>query len=115
MTTDSSSAGDRPSISALLVGAGGRSNTQVEFFRSILNNVPAGIAILDGSELRLKWANQAYLDHLEGPAIGSSLPEGFLPSREVMHAVAKDAASYADPEFLYAHPTRGDVYWRLSM
>ena len=111
MTTDGSPA-DRPSVSALLTGD--PSNTQVEFFRSILNSVPGGIAILDGATLCLKWANLAFLELVSGASLGAPLPAGFARSHEILSLVARSGSSFADPEYLYRDPVRGVAYWRLS-
>ena len=74
MTTDSSN-GNPPVGGAILTGDG--AETQTEFLRSILNNVPAGIAILDGTTLRLTWANQAFSQLVAGATVGAALPPGF--------------------------------------
>ena len=113
MTTGPSTNGERPSVSALL--AAERPDSQVDFFRSILNNVPAGIAIVDGEHLRVKWANDAYKVSLGAPIAAFAVGPDMDRMAAIMRAVLRDGKPHSEPEFPYAHPTRGSTYLRWSV
>jgi PAS domain S-box-containing protein len=98
---------------------------QREFYDALLQAAPAGICVLDGGELRVKYANAAYLQFLEEPfqtdgVTGRSLEE-FVPlAREhglvdLFHHVAETGEPYTNPEYRHEGFRRGATYWRYSL
>ena len=98
---------------------------QREFYNALIEAAPAGICVLDGSELRVRFANHAYLQFLDEPyrtegILGRSLRE-FVPRAleqgliDVFRRVAETGEAYADPEYRHEGFARGDTYWRYSL
>jgi PAS domain S-box-containing protein len=98
---------------------------QREFYDALLQAAPAGICVLDGVELRVKYANAAYLQFLEEPfrseGIEGRTLEEFVPlAREQglvdrFHHVAETGEPYSDPEYRHEGFARGATYWRYSL
>jgi signal transduction histidine kinase len=98
---------------------------QREFYDALLQAAPAGICVLDGAELRVKYANAAYLQFLDEPfrsegLIGRTLEE-FVPlAREqglvdVFKRVAETGQPYTNPEYRHEGFERGTTFWRYSL
>jgi signal transduction histidine kinase/PAS domain-containing protein len=98
---------------------------QREFYNALLQAAPAGICVLDGAELRVKYANTAYMQFLDDPfrserLIGRTLEE-FVPfAREqglvdLFHHVAETGEPYTNPEYRHEGFRRGATFWRYSL
>jgi PAS domain S-box-containing protein len=103
----------------------GQVDTQRRLFQSVADNAPVGIAVLDGKELRLKWANSHYRNFLEAKYrdqdVGGLFLEEFIPGAEsiglasVFRNVAVTGQPYFNPEYEYRGFARGITYWQWSL
>lgn len=92
---------------------------------AVIDSVPIGICILDGSSLRAKKVNPAYLQFLEEPHQSQGItglhPHDFIPRAqesgivELMEKVAHTGEVYTDPEYEHLGFERGATYWRYSL
>jgi PAS domain S-box-containing protein len=89
------------------------------------DTMPVGLVLLDGRELRVRWANATYLSFLEapfdrGPLTGRWLHE-FIPRAEesgvaaIFRQVAASGEPYVNPEYRHEGFARGATYWRWSL
>ncbi len=98
---------------------------QREFYNALLQAAPAGICVLDGAELRVKFANTAYLQFLDEPfrsegLVGRTLEEFVPRAREqglvdLFHRVAETGEPYTNPEYRHEGFRRGATFWRYSL
>jgi PAS domain-containing protein len=94
-------------------------------FATVLDAAPAGIVVLDGTTLRARWANPAFLALLEDPwrtrGIEGARVEEFLPEAERsgfperFRRVASGDLPYADSEDRYDGFSRGPTWLRWSL
>lgn len=97
---------------------------QRHLFQAVLDAAPAGIAIFDGKDLRVKWANSAYYLFLEEPYRSGEITglhlEGFIPGAAesglagLLRRVAATGQPWVDPEYEHLGFARGVTYWRGS-
>ncbi|TAK36655.1 MAG: PAS domain S-box protein [Chloroflexota bacterium] len=95
--------------------------TQRRLFQMVIDNAPAGIAVLDGREFRVKWCNQVYREFLEEPYRGMDLTglrlQEFIPRAEengladIFRQVAATGQPHIDPEWKGTGFARGITYW----
>jgi PAS domain S-box-containing protein len=86
---------------------------------------PAGLVVLDGKTLRVRWANAAYLASIDEPyrsrGIDGLRLEEFLPGArehgllEIFERVAREGVPYEDPELRFEGFARGVTYYRWSL
>jgi PAS domain S-box-containing protein len=91
----------------------------------MFRTAPAGLVVLDGTTLQVRWANAAYLAYLDEPyrsrGIEGLRVEEFLPrAREnglldIFERVAREGAPYEDPELRFEGFARGVTYYRWSL
>ncbi len=97
---------------------------QRRLLQLVLDHAPAGIAIFDGANLRVKWANPAFRQTLDeayrnADIIGLRLKD-FLPGAEksgiadICRQVAATGQPYFTPEYEYTGFARGITYWRWA-
>ncbi|HEX9050848.1 MAG TPA: ATP-binding protein [Anaeromyxobacter sp.] len=96
-----------------------------EAFATVLDAVPAGIIVLDGATLRVRWANRAFVGYLEEPwrtrgVVGARVEEfARLPRSsailERLRRVAIGELSSVDSEDRYDGLARGVTWWRWSL
>ena len=99
-------------------------DSQRQLFQTVAEHVTAGMAIVDGETLRVRWANPTYLGYLDPPfrddgVVGRHLSE-FLPRIEetgllrACERVARTRVARYDPdaEHEYSGLARGPTYWR---
>ncbi len=100
-------------------------DTHRRLFQTIVQNATVSIAVFDGAQLRLKWANPRYREILDerfrtGDIIGLHLEE-LIPSAaergltDVYRAVATSGEPHHDPEYEYSGFRRGTTYWQWSL
>lgn len=95
-----------------------------QLLEAVINHAPVGIVVLDGQNLQVKWANEAYLKQLEGPyqkgVIGLSVEE-FIPllyengALDLLKKVACTGEIYTNPEYEHEGFGRGVTYWDWSI
>jgi len=94
-------------------------------FQTVFRHATIGIAVFDGGDLRLKWANPAYQSFLdEGfrtvDLVGRTLLE-IVPGAEqagifdIFRRVAQTGQAYNAPEFAHTGLARGVTYWSWSL
>lgn len=98
---------------------------QRQFLQSVLDNAPAGIVVLDGRDLRVRWANQSYRAFLDEPYRSMDLAglriQDFIPRAEasgvagVFRRVAETGVPHTDTEYEHFGFTRGVTYWRWTL
>ncbi|MBD2043345.1 PAS domain S-box protein [Microcoleus sp. FACHB-672] len=98
---------------------------QRRLFQMVVDNVPAGIAVLDGRDLRIKWANQTYGQFLEEPFCNTDITgvrlQDYLPAAEengladIFRRTAATREAHIDPEYEMEGFARGITYWRWSL
>lgn len=98
---------------------------QHHLFQVLLDTALEGIAIFDGRDLRVKWANPAYRQFLGKPYQSGDITglhlQDFIPDAEesgmadIFRRVAATGRPYIDPEYEYAGFARGITYWRWSV
>ncbi|MBD1937094.1 PAS domain-containing protein [Microcoleus sp. FACHB-68] len=98
---------------------------QRRLFQMVVDNVPAGIAVLDGKDLRVKWANQTYGQFLEEPFCSADITgvrlQDYLPGSEengladIFRRTAATGEAHIDPEYEMVGFARGVTYWRWSL
>ena len=92
---------------------------------TVLHNVTSGIAVFDGKELRLRWANRQYQQVLierwgDVDMTGCSLAE-IIPGAEgsglaeVFRQVAITGVPHFEPEYAHKGLARGITYWQWSL
>jgi signal transduction histidine kinase len=96
-----------------------------QLLQAVVDNAPAGIVVLSGTDLRVRWANRGYLQFLDEPFRSSGimgLPlQDFLPQAEesglaqIFRQVARECRPFVTPEFEYSGFARGTTYWRWSL
>jgi hypothetical protein len=100
---------------------------QWQLFQRAFDNLPMGFAVVETSQLRVLWANQAFCTNLghqpENPA--ESAP--FKPLRElvpqleesglaeVLRRVSSSGQACSDLEYEYDDFAHGPSYWRFSL
>lgn len=100
-------------------------DSQRQLFQAVLDHTPAGIAILDGDTLRVKWANpsfrQALYEGTGGIDVTGLRPEDYLPRDAetgvvgVLRTVASSGRPYFSPEYEFSGFPGGPRYWRWSV
>ena len=99
--------------------------SQRQLLQTVVDNSPAGIALLDGAELRVKWANSAYQRFTDEPfrsagVIGLRITE-FMPFADeigltdIMRQVIATRQAQAGPEYEIVGFARGVTYWSYSL
>jgi PAS domain S-box-containing protein len=100
-------------------------DSQRQLFQAVIDHAPAGIAIFDGSNLRVRWANPTYRElHREGSGgmdiIGLRLQD-FLPRAEesgvleIFRKVAESRQAYLNPEYEFSAFAGRTIYVRWSL
>lgn len=92
---------------------------------TVMDNAPAGIAVVDGKDLKVKWCNKAYRDQLDEPYGGvdvHGLPlKEFIPHFEgsrletLFSGVVKSGKPHTESQFELKGTSRGTTFWRFSM
>jgi len=100
-------------------------NRQRQLFQMVIEHAPVGIAVVDGANLLVKWANPAYRNGLEEPFKGVDLKglrlQDYLPQAEesgladLFRKVASTGQPYFNPEFQSPGSSRGDIYYRFML
>lgn len=103
----------------------GEIDAQRLLLQAVIDHAPAGIAVLDGEELRVKWANEAYARSLEGEHRHGELTglrlQDYMPRAEenglvdIFRRVASTRKIHVDSEYEYVGFARGVTYWRWSV
>ncbi|MBW4683083.1 MAG: PAS domain-containing protein [Microcoleus vaginatus WJT46-NPBG5] len=98
---------------------------QRRLFQMVVDHAPAGIAVFDGRDLRIKWANQAYGQFLEEPFRNTDITglrlQDYLPAAEengladIFRHTAATGEAHIDPEYQMEGFARGVTYWRWSL
>lgn len=98
---------------------------QHHLFQVVLDTALEGLAIFDGKDLRVKWANPAYRQFLGKPYQSWELTglhlQDFVPDAEeggmagIFRRVAATGQPYTDPEYQYVDFARGITYRRWSV
>ena len=94
-------------------------------YQAVLENATAGVCVLDGEHLRVKFANAAYQQFLEEPYRSDDLTgerlQAFVPRIEesglgdLFRRVAATREPHFDPEYQHYGFARGVTYWRWSL
>ncbi|HMQ30822.1 MAG TPA: PAS domain-containing protein [Chloroflexaceae bacterium] len=90
-----------------------------------LDLMPVGLVLLDGADLRVRWANAVYQTFLDatfqaGTLAGRRLHE-FIPRAEesgvaaVFRQVAATGRPYINPEYRHDGFARGPTFWRWTL
>jgi hypothetical protein len=93
--------------------------------RTVLDNVTSGIAVFDGKELRLTWANRQYMQFMserygDADIAGRPLSE-IIPGAEgtrlteIFRRVARTGVPHFDPEYAHSGFACGTSYWQWSL
>lgn len=100
-------------------------DTHRRLFQTIVQNATVSIAVYDGVQLRLKWANPSYRDILDErfrnmDITGLRLEEVIPRAAErgltdLFRAVATSGQPHHDPEYEFAGFNRGVTYWQWSL
>ncbi len=98
---------------------------QRRLFQLVVENAPIGIAVVDGANLRVKWANSSYRQHLDEPYKNSDLTgvriQDHLPNAEengvadLFRNIASTGQPYFDGEHEFVGFSDGIRYYRLSL
>jgi len=98
---------------------------QRSIVQTVIEHVPAGIVLVNRSNLRVLWANQAYLQFLEPPFVTDGIVgrtiEEFIPNAAGtgVLAIFQQVAATGEPfrvwEFPYDGFARGMTYWQWSL
>jgi signal transduction histidine kinase len=98
---------------------------QRAFYEKTFRAAPAGMAVLDGRTLRVRWANPAYLAFLDEPhrsagIDGRSLEEFVPRARELglialFEQVARDGAPYENARYRLDGLARGTAWFSWSL
>ncbi|MGE5603357.1 MAG: PAS domain-containing protein, partial [Nitrososphaerales archaeon] len=98
---------------------------QREFYDALLQSAPAGICVLSGRELRVKYANPAYEQFLDEPfrseGITGRTLEEFIPlAREqglvdLFYRIAETGEPHLETEYRHEGFARGTTFWRYSV
>lgn len=98
---------------------------QRRLFQMVVENAPVGIAVVDGTSLRMKWANSTYQLRLEEPCKNSDLKgarvQNRLPNEEenglanLFRKVASTGQPHFDAEYEFVGLSDGASYYRLSL
>jgi len=95
---------------------------QRTLFQTVVDHAPAGICVLDGQALRVKWCNPAYRRFLDPPYCDRDLAgvplSQFLPGEQVralFRQVAATRQAHLDHEYRYPGFSRGPTYWDWSL
>ena len=96
--------------------------SQRHLLQTIADHVPAGIMVMSGEDLRVKWSNPAYGEFLEEPYRGRPIsgmyPREFIPDFEenglgdLFRGVVETGRQEILTEFEYHGFRRGVTYWR---
>ncbi len=96
--------------------------SQRHLLQTITDHVPAGIVVMSGEDLRVKWSNPAYGEFVEEPYRGRSLsglyPREYIPDFEetglgdLFRRVVETGQQEILTEFEYHGFQRGVTYWR---
>ena len=100
-------------------------NCHRRLLQTALDNVTSGVAVFDGTELRLKWANRVYLRFLsdlwgDADITGKRFQEILPGAREsglieVSRRVAVTGVPHFDSEYAHKGFSRGTTYWQWSL
>jgi len=100
-------------------------DAQRRLLQTLVDNTPAGIAVLDGTELTVKSVNQAYQQFLEEPYRHADITglrlQDFVPRAEesglveLFRTVAASGQPHTDSEYEHVGFARGVTYWRWSL
>lgn len=103
--------------------------TQVEAerhqFQTVVDNSPVGIALFDGVDLRVKWANPAWRRYLDQPLrdmdpVGKTLQD-LVPGAEEYglvenaRTVVRTREPFVTSEMEYHGYARGATYWKIMV
>jgi PAS domain S-box-containing protein len=107
------------------VGSSSGGEEQLRLLRAVVDSAPAGLLVLDGRDLRVRWVNGAFHRMLESPWRTTELQDRhageFLPSGwengliELLRQAATRAAPHVDPEYAYNGFASGVRYWNMSI
>lgn len=96
-----------------------------ERFKIMLELSPASICLVEGSELRIKWANQAFRRILDAsfnsiPIAGKKLSEVFTnfigsETEAIFTSVAQTSKPFYTREYKFNGISRGETYWEWSL
>ena len=100
-------------------------DTHRRLFQTIVQNATVSIAVFDGAQFRLKWANPSLRDNLderfqEADLTGLRLEE-IIPGAaesgltDLFRAVAASGQPHHDSEYEYSGFKRGTTYWQWSL
>ncbi len=99
--------------------------TQRRLFQSVIENTPAGIVIMRGDTLQVKWVNAAYQPFLDEPYRSMNLTgvpaSSFLPNftesglEAIFRQVEATGEPYTNPEYEFAGFARGMTYWHWAL
>ncbi len=100
-------------------------DTHRRLFQTIVQNATVGMAVYEGAQLRLKWANPSYRDILDDRFRNMDITglrlEELIPRAaergltDLFRSVAESGQPYHDPEYEYAGFKRGTTYWQWSL
>ncbi|MBK9713400.1 MAG: PAS domain-containing protein [Kouleothrix sp.] len=100
-------------------------DSQRRLLQTVVHNAPAGITVLDGRSLRVKWFNPTYGEFLEEPFRHADLTglrfQDFVPGAaesgllDLFHQVVDSGQPHVDPEYRHVGFARGVTYWRWSV
>ncbi len=98
---------------------------QREFYDALLSSAPAGICVLSGRDLRVKYANAAYQQFLDEPfrseGIAGLAFDEFVPRAQeqglldLFHRIVETGEPHLDTEYRHEGFARGTTYWRYSV
>lgn len=94
-------------------------------FEAAFAEAPVGVVLLDPIELRVRWANQAYLAFLDAPLRSAGIQglrvEEFLPGAQeaglvsLLREVAAGDRVHEEAEYRFDGFARGPTFWRWSV
>ena len=100
-------------------------DTHRRLFQTIVQNATVGMAVYEGAQLRLKWANPSYRDILDDRFRNMDITglrlEEIIPRAaergltDLFRSVARSGQPHHDPEYEYAGFKRGTTYWQWSL
>jgi PAS domain S-box-containing protein len=94
-------------------------------YEHVLQAAPAGVCVIDGETLRVRWANRAFQEFLEEPfrtdgVEGRHLPE-LVPQAEegglvdLFRRAAATGRPHVESEYEHRGFSRGTTWWRWSL
>lgn len=93
--------------------------------QTIMDNAPAGIALVDGKSLKVTWCNKAFRDQLDEPYAGidvRDLPlKEFIPQfkgsrlETLLKEAARSKKTHTESHLELRGTSRGTTFWRVSL